>query len=1502
MHALRNCRMVYKRFIKRGNKTFGPYYYTSKRVGEKVVSNYVKDKNLRVKSVFEKSERHRDYFSWLFLLFFAGVIAVLIFSNLLFPTGKVTMQVSESVAGETLTGTLGLGLKEGELIPASSIVSASLNEQRFQAQLFSLLQGEYELMNGEYYAENAVINGSGEGYGWEGYLGNAERVYFKLRLTRSVGDGKEKKNESDETTKMNETEEKNATKEEELNNTEETQETEKTNKSVELPVEESDTISVPVTGQPIENVNEPEQTESSNQEVVEPELAINEPAAEEGEIASNSEVSDIEVTETSNSLITGFAVHEKERIIEGSVIRGEVFEAREPNWDDVEIIEVRIEQGNIGVENIHVAYENKTIRVTTEYAAGERGFGEEYLNDIEHEIEVDLKQFNLRAEDGELRIELKYGDKEIVGSVRNIDVPEPEDNTTGTVIISKQMPDLIIKKNDERIIDLSNYFSGFEKFSLTEGTKLKNLSLIFDGNLLTIRPDENYTGVNIVRITAHGKNSNIESNLFSVLVTDATIDFETTQGIGRINEPVKWEKRISVDRQENFTIRLPNYAENISVLKVEGNATINIDVNIEDRLERSVLSGMVSAEISDEKGIISRIYDFFVGGIRRGITGNVVHVLESNEERILFINDTANEYIVAYYTPAPSVAEQTISEAKKVVTVSALDELGYINIISYTSIPEVRSVGQEGFVKVYWKEGERYVDASVSDIDSDGLLDRVEWVTPHLSNQSFEVSLTILNLHSYPPVGGNWTVEFNTTGIADLYIGASNGTRWTDYSNESSSYDLRFLDLRCGEEKLNYTWLDDGLGCQTGGCSVFIANYSCDQVGRETSLELTEGVHTLKFQFGDDIAYAYNEAGNSTTLVTTISGNNATEVQNLFKVYFKNVTDKVIQSGHMIWNKSDSTIMNNFYSIDFADLDRDGRRSDVVFSFYYDYNDNGLFGYYGNGTQKFRSQGYADYSNYWDVAAFDGDNDGYADDTLITTSGGGGPAYFIYNETGGRIWLNTTINDGSGGGSNVFGDFDGDGVKNDFAVAYKNKTGYPKNILAYSTANDSYWQQTWRFDSTNIEQYNGAILELDAGDINNDGFDDVIAVDQTGGHVYVINNSGNLIFNTTDLGEIDSAAVGDIDHDGYMDDVIVGEDGDVYVFRFNGTYGATYTTANAVCSSSLPGYLIYEIEVFDYDDDGYNDDFIIADMGVYGASTVYLRMFDNTCTQLWSASFPGDASGVQALYNLVVSDINGDGEEEFSVTENDYDHIYVFNKTGTFMWKFKAAGDMSGTGTDGNSMAVESNDSNLDGINELAFVAFPGYAYMFSGTPCKIWFNDTGEERYMRYNATSDSFDFNRTFSSTGVYGYNITCNATVMGYETNESLANNITIVSIGNATNCTLNDCIYVKNKTGRTRALFDSAGNVDLAGTLTESSVGTPDDNDLIVRNKAGTNLAWIDDVTGNMRLAGALSEGNGGSCTPPTDAWIVSNKAGNCKAYIDTSGNLWLAGTLGQNSKI
>ena len=119
--------------------------------------------------------------------------------------------------------------------------------------------------------------------------------------------------------------------------------------------------------------------------------------------------------------------------------------------------------------------------------------------------------------------------------------------------------------------------------------------------------------------------------------------------------------------------------------------------------------------------------------------------------------------------------------------------------------------------------------------------------TTHFS--AYTGTLFLFNPQSYPVVGGTWKVEFNTSGTADLWISASNGTNWSRTSTENT--DLQFMNILCGTVPVDYEWINN---------SVYVQNYSCNEKSYEISKVLTGGVHTKKFQFGVDVGYAHNFA------------------------------------------------------------------------------------------------------------------------------------------------------------------------------------------------------------------------------------------------------------------------------------------------------------------------------------------------------------------------------------------------------------------------------------------------------------------------------------------------------------------------------------------------------------------------------------------------------------------------------------------------------------------
>jgi len=123
--------MVYKRYIKRGDKLFGPYYYRSVKKDGKVITQYVKtpdDFPQKISPVSKKIRKNLLIFPILFLILIAGFF---ILKPVL--TGKVILSIDNSyVSEESLFGELRLNLEPREFVPADTKVLIENNGEKYE--------------------------------------------------------------------------------------------------------------------------------------------------------------------------------------------------------------------------------------------------------------------------------------------------------------------------------------------------------------------------------------------------------------------------------------------------------------------------------------------------------------------------------------------------------------------------------------------------------------------------------------------------------------------------------------------------------------------------------------------------------------------------------------------------------------------------------------------------------------------------------------------------------------------------------------------------------------------------------------------------------------------------------------------------------------------------------------------------------------------------------------------------------------------------------------------------------------------------------------------------------------------------------------------------------------------------------------------------------------------------------------------------------------------------
>ena len=200
--------------------------------------------------------------------------------------------------------------------------------------------------------------------------------------------------------------------------------------------------------------------------------------------------------------------------------------------------------------------------------------------------------------------------------------------------------------------------------------------------------------------------------LEEINITNATE--ELLQEQAEIGKPVKWTKKISLPKPGIALIELPEQAINIK------SKAIDADINI-----------------------------------------TLQHKEKIGKNKIISIEYNFSQYEITYETPAPELTEKNISAKIKQITISSPENLSYINVISHTSLPNQLRPEYQKFIKLYWLVNgtKQEHPFEVNDSDSDGLIDTIQWITLHLSNQTFEIIIITKAEH----------LDKNREFIADIY-------------------------------------------------------------------------------------------------------------------------------------------------------------------------------------------------------------------------------------------------------------------------------------------------------------------------------------------------------------------------------------------------------------------------------------------------------------------------------------------------------------------------------------------------------------------------------------------------------------------------------------------------------------------------------------------------------------------------------------------------------------
>jgi hypothetical protein len=464
---------------------------------------------------------------------------------------------------------------------------------------------------------------------------------------------------------------------------------------------------------------------------------------------------------------------------------------------------------------------------------------DEIVYDLEFEVVVDEDE----PEENETEVEGPGFEGNVsFGNETEANVSE----ITGPPKLTSEIENFSVAMNGEFRLDVGAYFSNVDEIFVGQIedilTKVQNKSVVF-------KPEVNFTGNRTSKIIVSNEFGSVESNEFGISVFEgfANESFEnvsivdeienvtTLQYKAVIGKPTRWLKRVNVtevNKSEGVKVKLPKESKNISVrtggeIEEALRELEEYDDLIENSDRKELVSGLtgnVVSDLDDHKGILTKAWEWLTGFT---ITGNVVSeeeleadIEEAEDGKIVdlekVVNETgADEVGVEYYTDGPQAFEEVTGFGKRVV-VSGPDEIGYIDILSYAEIPENYAVGEEGAIKIYWVENQSYVNFSAGDLNENGMIDFVEWIVPHLSNQTFDIDLTGADSSTNVSTEGNFSyLSLSGSAPYDSLVfyqnfDRYNGTTTIDYSPSGLDGSLSGSGVIDADGFVGKTYLGDG--------------------------------------------------------------------------------------------------------------------------------------------------------------------------------------------------------------------------------------------------------------------------------------------------------------------------------------------------------------------------------------------------------------------------------------------------------------------------------------------------------------------------------------------------------------------------------------------------------------------------------------------------------------------------------------------------------------------
>ncbi|MBI3033592.1 DUF853 family protein [Candidatus Woesearchaeota archaeon] len=519
--------------------------------------------------------------------------------------------------------------------------------------------------------------------------------------------------------------------------------------------------------------------------------------------------------------------------------------------------------------------------------------------------------------------------------------------TNSAPVATREIPPMSIEKSQNATINLSEYFMEPDNDTITYTyISPSSIKITINRDIASIVPDGRFTGTAIIKFTASDELLETDSNSFLINVTGNEKQEEEPnetlmQGNAEIGREVSWTKKIRLSKAKNATTSVPSSAKGIIVKKAGRN------------IEDSVLV--------IDKGKTRKLKE----GKTKLDTSVVTESAPEREENItLQIEDNSTSYDLEYLTEAPVATEREISRHRKQITISSGTH--YTNILTHTNITE----SPRNSVRLYWYVNgtkELFPDVKYIDMNNNGRIDRLEWITPSLSTQQFEVEIIVLNAYTFLRNNDTWTVAFNTTGTANLTINSTNA-KWAELLEDipTTHDEIKFINISCGSESMNsqLAIIDSNNNRHsyqslTGSDSIkakdfYIQDYNCDnQTSTISNLMNVAGYATLMFSFGGQTAFAYDPLGTISFVSPTDNDNTTVGLRRNYTYVNISITGNTtaIDWAVINWNGTNVTLDSPdlLLSMDFDNNTQDNSRYGNNGSMFNDVNcSSGVPGAFGS--------------------------------------------------------------------------------------------------------------------------------------------------------------------------------------------------------------------------------------------------------------------------------------------------------------------------------------------------------------------------------------------------------------------------------------------------------------------------------------------------------------------------------------------------------------------------